>query len=63
MLCKIDAIEFINKKKLITAFQKQLKKQHMSRKIDKNQPRIDNFSHVVITDEKQDIIDNQVCLN
>ncbi|CAG2186827.1 unnamed protein product [Mytilus edulis] len=39
--------------------QKQLKKQHMSRKIDKNQPRIDNFSHVVITDEKQDIIDNQ----
>ncbi|XP_076102900.1 uncharacterized protein LOC143072021 isoform X1 [Mytilus galloprovincialis] len=38
--------------------QKQLKKQHMSRKIDKNQPRIDNFSHV-ITDEKQDIIDNQ----
>ncbi|XP_052100673.1 uncharacterized protein LOC127734706 [Mytilus californianus] len=39
--------------------QKQLKKQHMPRKIDKNQPRIDNFSHVVITDEKQDIIDNQ----
>ncbi|CAC5369659.1 unnamed protein product [Mytilus coruscus] len=39
--------------------QKQLKKQHMPRKIDKNQPRIDNFSHVVITDEKQNIIDNQ----